>query len=159
VAAALYQNRTALAPQTTSVGAQRAVYERYERVLRLLKSDQPMAAAELLASFPEERLGLGALLLTERSDDYPSGMLYLHIGNQLVRHATAASRRGATYQARVLIDSCELLRKRLERGGTSTEPLTERTQRLQVARLLHECTRRAEASLVPAALPVSTQIS
>jgi hypothetical protein len=60
VATALYQSgrvkNNSLSPQ--ALQAQRAVYERYESALKLLESNHPLAAVELLASFPEKKISI-----------------------------------------------------------------------------------------------------
>ena len=147
VATTLYQNRTALIPQETTPLTRRTTYERYESVLSLLETNRPAAAAALLTSFPEDKLGVNNALLKDQFADYSPAMLFLHIGKLLSRHAADAARSGSEHQARLLVDTCELLRQRLERGGRSDESTPELEQRLQVSRLLRQLTQRTEATI------------
>lgn len=152
-AATFYQSQLTSPLGDASATARRAVYERYESVLRLLEANRPAAAAELLESFPDTELGIHNALLRDHFADYSPAMLYLRIGKLLARHATAAARGGSERQAQLLVETGALLERRLEAGKNHDESLAEQAQRLQVARLLRKLTQRGRAFV---ALPHSS---
>ena len=145
VATALYQHRSTralLAPTNPC-----AQYQRYDEALQLLYTNRPVAAAELIASFPDEKLVITNSLLLEKSTPLAPAALFLRIGSLLSRHAATAAHGGSRAQALLLRDALLLLRHRLERGGRVDETLSERTQRLQVTQLLVRCCQRTTAEL------------
>lgn len=103
VATALYQHRSTaalLAPANPY-----AQYQRYDEALQLLYTNRPVAAAELIASFPDEKLVITNSLLLEKSTTLAPAGLFLRIGSLLSRHAAAATHGGSRAQALLLRDT------------------------------------------------------
>ncbi len=145
VATALYQHWSTRALLTPANPC--AQYQRYDEALQLLYTNRPVAAAELIASFPDEKLVIINPLLFESSTPLAPAVLFLRIGSLLSRHAATATHRGSRAQALLLRDTLSLLQHRLERGEREDETRTERTQRLKVTQLLVRWCQRTTADL------------
>ena len=95
----LYQNRSTLAPQRTSLARQCAIYQRYESALMLLEANRPISATELLVSFSDTELSITNGLLGESALTHCPGSLFLRLGVLLSQRASQAAQGGAAHQA------------------------------------------------------------
>lgn len=135
VAVALYQHQTAATQANTVRESQRTLYQRYEEVLKLLYANQPMTAAEQLASLPKETVVLETALLRDYSVPYAPEMLFLQLGTMFQRHAARAAGRGEREKAELLLGACRSLQGRLRVGSQDETPLERAKREVLLLRL------------------------
>lgn len=144
VATTLYQKCLPQEPKVSALATQRTDYERYEEALKLLDENHPIAALELLTSFPHEKLGIANALLKEPKASLAPGILFLRLGLSLAHHASESAQRNAPQEAQLFHSACATLQRQLKEGGYPGENAAERDQRLRIANILQRCTRRSE---------------
>lgn len=146
IAVALYQKTAQTPAPAQAQASQRRLYRGYEEVLTLLYANQPLSAAEQLAALPHEPVRISSALLRDESTTYATEGLFLKLGMLFSRHAIRAAHQGEAQRARLLMDACKALPRRLAHGSTD-EPLHETEKRHWLLSNLARVAKNTEALL------------
>jgi hypothetical protein len=142
IAVTLYQKTAATPPTSQAHASQRKLYRHYEEVLMLLYANQPLSAAEQLASLPHEPVSVSPSLLRDDTLTYTAEGLFLELGMMFSRHALRAAYQGELQRAQLLVDACQSLHCRLTHSSTAETP-QEATKR---QKLLHSLAKVAQSA-------------
>lgn len=147
IAVAFYQKTTQTPLPARAHASQRRLYQHYEEVLMLLYANQPLSAAEQLAALPHEPVSVSSALLWDDSIRYSAEGLFLELGMMFSRHAVRAASQGEPQRARLLVDACRALHRRMTYGSTEETPQeAEKRQRLlsKLAQVAQKAATRLE---------------